>query len=138
MPNPFTRRRAVLLLAAGLLAPTARAQTDAELQARLVGAWREERTVGCFKHQHQVRLQDDGQFEANGLIDDCGKVTLFVWRGNWSVRNFRFVYVTRHSNAPDRFPAGSSVEDEIISVTADEWIMLEQTTGQRSVAQRVK
>jgi len=138
MANSILCRGAGLLLGAGLLVPGAAAQTDAELQARLVGPWREERTVGCFKHQHQVRLKDDGSFEANGLIDDCGKATLFVWRGTWAVRSFRFVYVTTYSNAPERFPAGSKIEDEIISVTADEWIMLEQASGQRSVAQRVK
>lgn len=138
MATPLLAHQAGLLLAACLLAPQAAAQTDAELQARLVGPWREQRSVGCFKHQHQVRLQDDGSFEANGIIDDCGKASLFVWRGTWAVRNFRFVYVTTYSNLPERFPAGSKIEDEIISVSADEWVMLEQASGQRSVAQRVK
>lgn len=142
LPAPWAlaRRAAAGLLAAGLLfaAAAPRAQTDAELQGRLVGSWREARAVGCQQHQQQVRLQDDGSFEANGLIDDCGKVTLFVWRGTWAVRNFRFAYVTTYANVPERFPTGTRIEDEIISVTADEWVMLEQRTGHRSVAQRVK
>ncbi len=139
-PRAPARRIAAALLAAGLLlgAAAPRAQTEAELRGRLVGAWREARTAGCQQHQQQVRLNDDGSFEANGLIDDCGKVTLFVWRGTWAVRDFRFTYVTTYASAPDRFPTGKRIEDEIISVTADEWVMLEQGTGQRSVAQRVK
>jgi hypothetical protein len=136
---PAWRIAVALFAAAVLFAPAAaRAQTDAELQSRLVGTWREARTAGCQQHRQQVSLQDDGQFEASGVIDDCGKVTLFVWRGTWAVRNFRFSYVTTYANVPERFPQGTRVEDEIISVTADEWVMLEQGSGQRSVAQRVK
>ncbi|MFY9510772.1 MAG: hypothetical protein WAQ05_07345, partial [Rubrivivax sp.] len=117
---------------------SAAAQTDAELRERLIGPWAEERSAGCSTHRQQVKLQADGRFEANGVLDDCGKVTLFVWRGTWDVRGYRFVYTTTHSNAPDRFPVGARHEDEILSVSADEWVMLEQAGGQRSVARRVK
>lgn len=140
MRNTFLQGTVTWLCGLALLclAGSACAETDAELQARLVGTWRETRSAGCARHQHQVQLKADGSFEANGLIDECGKVTLFVWRGSWDVRNFRFGYQTTSSSAPDRFPAGKRVEDEIIAVTADEWVMLEQASGQRSVAQRVK
>lgn len=134
-------RRAVLGLVAAVLAggtPAVQAQTDAELRQRLVGTWREARTIGCARQQHEVQLRDDGSFEANGLVDECGKVTLFVWRGTWEVREYRFAYVTTASNAPDRFPAGKRMEDEIVSVDAERWVMLEQASGQRSVAQRVR
>ena len=125
-------------MAAALLLPAAfvSAQTDAELRGRLVGTWQEARESGCQKHRQQMRLQDDGTFEVSGVIDDCSKVTLFVWRGTWAVKGFRFSYVTTESNARDRFPVGASFEDEIISVGDDEWVMLEQRSGNRSVAKR--
>ena len=140
MPHPTTLptlpQAAALVLAAWL--GSSAAQTDAELRERLVGPWREERSAGCHKHQQQVKLLADGSFEASGLLDDCGKVTLFLWRGTWDVRGYRFVYTTTYSNAPERFPVGARHEDEILSVSADEWVMLEQGGTQRSVARRVR
>ncbi len=128
------RRRATSLL---LLSPlVARADTDEDLRRRLVGRWTEERNAGCTRYRQQVKLEADGRFEVNGLTDDCGKVTLFTWRGTWSVKNYRFAYRTADSSQPERFRPGTVLEDEIVSVSDTEWVMLEQSTGAKSVARR--
>jgi hypothetical protein len=128
------RRRATSSLL--LLPIIARADTDEDLRRRLVGRWSEERNAGCTRYRQQVKLEADGRFEVNGLTDDCGKVTLFTWRGTWYVKGFRFGYVTVDSSEPERFRPGAVLEDEIVSVTDTEWVMLEQSTGARSVARR--
>lgn len=127
------RRAAVALLSMPLVA---RAETDEDLRTRLVGRWTEERSAGCTRYRQQMKLEADGRFEVNGLTDDCGKVSLFTWRGTWSVKNFRFAYTTVDSSQPDRFRPGAVLEDEIVSVSDTEWVMLEQSTGAKSVARR--
>ncbi len=129
----MNRRRAAALL---LLPLAARADTDEELRARLIGRWTEERNAGCTRYRQQMKLEADGRFEVNGLTDDCGKVTLFTWRGTWYVKGFRFGYVTAESSQPERFRPGAVLEDEIVSVSESEWVMLEQSTGTKSVARR--
>lgn len=128
------RRRSLVALAG--LPWLARAETDESLRARLVGRWTEERNAGCTRYRQQVKLEADGRFEVNGLTDDCGKVSLFTWRGTWYVKGFRFGYVTLDSSEPERFRPGAVLEDEIVSVGDTEWVMLEQSTGARSVARR--
>ncbi len=129
----MNRRRAAALL---MLPLAARADTDEDLRARLVGRWTEERSAGCTRYRQQMKLEADGRFEVNGLTDDCGKVTLFTWRGTWSVKGFRFAYKTVDSSQPERFRPGTVLEDEIVSVSDSEWVMLEQSTGAKSVARR--
>ena len=118
--------------------PTAPRQSDNDLSRRLFGTWQEQRQVDCELHRQKIQLRAYGTFEVNGIIDECGKTTVFVWRGTWYVRNGRFGYTTKYTNAPDKFPLGESLEDEVISVDANQWIMREQSTGNLSVALRVK
>jgi hypothetical protein len=113
-------------------------QSDNDLSRRLFGTWQEQRQVDCQLHRQKIQLRADGTFEVNGIIDECGKTTLFVWRGSWYVRNGRFGYTTKYTNAPDKFPLGEALEDEVISVDASQWVMREQSTGNLSVARRVK
>ena len=129
-----------LIVAAWLLslATLAWAQSDAEIAKRLVGYWQEVRLLECEEHRQRMRLNEGGTFEVTGTIDACGKKTSFVWRGKWYVKNGKFGYTTTYSNAPDQFPVGETQEDQIVSVNGSEWVMVEQSTGNKSIATRVK
>ncbi len=129
-----------LILAAWLLsfATLVWAQSDAEITKRLVGYWREVHLAECEKHQQRMRLNQDGTFEVTGTIEACDKKTSFVWRGNWYVKEGKFGYTTTYSNAPDQFPVGEKQEDQIVSVSGREWVMVEQSTGNKSIATKVK
>lgn len=116
--------------------------SDIELKGRLVGKWQETR---IFKnegevHQHNISLKSDDTFEVVGIqyYAKQQSATNFRWRGNWGVNNGMFWYTTTFSDQPSLFPAGERLEDEIISVSADEWVMIEQTTGNKSRARRVR
>jgi hypothetical protein len=112
--------------------------SDAELRQRLVGHWQEVRLVECERHQQQMHLNEDGTFEANGTIEACGKTTFFVWRGSWYIKAGKFGYTTTYTNAPDQFKVGESFEDQIVSVSDREWVMVEQSTGNKSFATKIK
>ena len=59
--------------------------------------------------------------------------------GTWYVKGNKFGYKTTYSNAPGKVPPlGEVFEDQIVSVTKQEWVMVEQSTGNRSVARRIR
>ena len=116
---------------------TCAADSDATLRQRLVGDWREIRRLGCEEHHQLTTLSADGSFEVRDSIEGCIKRT-FIWRGTWSVGAGKFRYTATFSGSLDDVPIGVPLEDEIISVSDTEWVMREQSTGNQSVAKRVK
>lgn len=125
-------------LSLALYACGASAQSDTQLRAKLVGAWKETRNLECEQHRQRMQLRQDGTFEVAGFIGACNALSAFVWRGTWRVVERKFIYTTTYSSPPDLYPKGETFSDEIVSVTDREWEMLEQSTGNRSVATRVK
>jgi len=109
-----------------------------EIRTRLVGHWREQRRVPCEEYKQDIHLNEDGTFEVYGTIVACDGKIPFIWRGTWRIKNGKFSYITTYSNALNQFPIGESFEDQIISVTDREWIMVEQSTGGKSIATRIK
>lgn len=127
------------LLAALLSHATfAQSESDTEIRMRLVGQWQEQRSVPCEEYKQRIHLHKDGTFKVNGTIVACDGTTPFVWQGTWHIKNGKFSYITTYSNVPTQFPIGESFEDQVISVTDREWIMIEQSTGKKSIATRVK
>ena len=135
----MNRSNAVIVLALTciLSLPTLAGESDASLRQKLVGDWQEIRHVDCEVHNQLTKLSADGSFEVRDSIEGCAKRT-FVWRGTWSVAHGKFRYTATYSGSPDDVPLGVPLEDEIISVSKSEWVMLEQSTGNRSVAKRVR
>ena len=128
----------VAFLASCFLAAVAAAESDTVLRSRLVGTWEELRIVDNERHEHRIALRNDGEFEVNGVLREGKKSTPFVWRGKWQVKNGKFVYTTTFSKPPEIYPLGESFSDTIVSVTETEWIMIEQSTGEKSRARRIK
>lgn len=132
--------RTVFLLLVGyfLLTSPSFADSDTELRNRLVGNWEEVRSFDDEVHEHDIALRKDGTFEVKGVQRYLKQktATKFTWRGNWGVEQGMFWYVTTYSSQPHLFPLGDRLEDKIISVSKSEWIMIEQTTGEKSVAHR--
>ncbi len=114
------------------------AQTDVQLRKNLVGEWKEKRIVECEEHLQRMQLWPDGTFSVAGFIGACDKLSTFVWRGTWKVQGHKFIYTTTFSNPPDVYPAGVTYEDQILQVTKDGWEMIEQSTGNKSIAVRLK
>lgn len=114
------------------------AQTDGQLRKSLVGEWKEKRIVECEEHLQRMQLWADGTFSVAGFIGACDKLSTFVWRGKWKVVGHKFIYTTTFSNPPNVYPAGVTYEDQILQVTRDGWEMIEQSTGNKSIAVRMK
>lgn len=130
-----------LLVTAQLFACTAgfaESQTDTQLKSKLVGRWQELRELGCESHQQTMQLRPNGTFQVNGIIRTCDDTSTFVWRGKWRVKDSKFWYKTTYSSPKDLFPIGEELSDQIISVSASEWVMKEESTGNESHAFRVK
>jgi len=113
------------------------AEPDAAFRKRLVGNWRETRVVDCETNDFNISLRENGTFEVKGLVEGCGRKFTLTWRGEWEVKAGRFHYTTTFSDPPDEYPAGESFSDQIVSVTSTEWVMLEESTGHKSIAKRV-
>lgn len=127
------------LLAVLLISGAAQAQeSDAELAKRLLGQWQELRMLDCEGHQQVMSLTASGSFEVKGIIHACDGKTSFTWRGKWQVQGGKFKYVTTYSEPASLYFVGETFEDEILSVTEKEWIMLEGSTGAKSTAYRVR
>jgi hypothetical protein len=118
------------------LAVSAR-DSDAVLQSRLVGKWHETRVVDCETSRLVIVLKTDGSFEVKGAVEGCGRKFALTWRGKWTVRAGRFQYTTTFSDPPDEYPIGESFSDEIVTVSDAEWVMVEESTGNKSIAKRV-
>lgn len=73
-----------------------------------------------------------------GIIHACDGKKPFTWRGRWQVNAGKFGYVTTFSDPADLYKVGEAFEDEILSVSDKEWVMREQSTGNKSVAYRVR
>jgi hypothetical protein len=129
-----------LLLSAtlALLAPLVAAQSSELLRAKLVGTWKETRQLACEEHRQRMQLRANGTFEVTGFIGACNSLSAFVWRGQWKVVDRTFVYTTTYSQPPELYPRGQTFVDEVISVSDEGWEMLEQSTGNRSSAKRVR
>jgi hypothetical protein len=130
--------RTLLTATLVLLGPLAAAQSDEQLRVKLIGEWKETRRIDCEEHRQRMQLRANGTFEVAGFIGACNSLSAFVWRGTWKVAERRFIYTTTYSRPPELYPKGETFADEIISVTDEAWEMLEQSTGNRSVAARVR
>lgn len=126
------------LLTTGFVTIAAAAESDVVLRSRLVGTWEETRVVDDERHEQRITLRNDGEFEVTGILYQRGKSIPFVWRGKWQVRNGKFLYTTTFSKPPKLYPVGESFEDTIVSVSDTEWVMIEQSTGEKSHARRVQ
>jgi hypothetical protein len=128
----------VFLATLAALASMTAAQSDEQLRAKLIGSWKETRQVDCEEHRQRMELQANGTFEVAGFIGACKSLSAFVWRGDWKVVSRKFIYTTTYSRPPQLYPLGETFADEIISVTDDSWEMVEQSTGNRSIANKVR
>ncbi|MFC5500611.1 hypothetical protein ACFPOE_23920 [Caenimonas terrae] len=132
-------RACVFLLSAFSLVGMAQAQeTDSALAKRLLGQWQELRILDCEGYQQVMSLNANGSFEVKGILRACDGNTPFTWRGNWEVQGGKLHYVTTFSDPVRVYPIGESFEDEILSVSESEWVMREQSTGNKSIAYRVR
>lgn len=125
----------VVLFCGSVLADT---KSDAELRTRLVGRWQELRDLVCESHQQVMYMRSNGTFEVNGVIRSCESIRQFIWKGTWTVKNGKMKYKTTYSSPKDEFPLGEEWEDEIVSVSSNEWVMREESTGNESRAFRLK
>jgi hypothetical protein len=111
---------------------------DNVFRTRLIGTWHEKRVIDCETNDFRIDLKQDGSFEVKGLVEGCGRKFTLTWRGKWEVKAGRFHYTTTFSDPPDEYPVGESFSDQIVSVTSTEWVMLEESTGRKSIAKRVE
>jgi hypothetical protein len=121
-----------------LQASLAAGQSDEQLRAKLVGTWKETRHVDCEEHRQRMRLRADGTFEVAGFIGACNWLSAFVWRGQWKVIDRKFIYTTTYSRPPELYPKGETFADEVISVSDEAWKMIEQSTGNKSLARKIR
>lgn len=112
--------------------------TDAQLRARIVGRWQELRTFDCESHQHFIQIRPNGTLEVQGVVRTCEGTRTFIWRASWKVKDGKFQYKTTGSIPAGEYQLGQEFEDEIVSISADEWLMREQSTGGESRAYRIK
>ena len=110
--------------------------SDADLQGLLVGKWGETREVLDEVHKQVIRLNPDGSFAVSGTITRQGAQTIFAFGGSWAVRDGQFWYKALSSEPKDFYPLGQEHKDKILSVTNHEWVMIEESTGQKSRARR--
>ena len=113
-------------------------ETDATFRQRVVGQWREYRLIDCEGHENNINIRADGSFEVLGTIFACDRKTPFTWRGTWRIEKGQFIYTTTFSDPLDQFPVGETLSDKILSITSKDWVMVEESTGKRSLATRVQ
>ncbi len=119
----------------------AQANGDAPMRTRLVGKWQELRTLECQTDQQIIELRKNGTLVVKGVSRPCDqaiKPFSFVWRGNWTVKDGVFKYRFTFSDPKNLNVSGKKFEDRIVSVSQNEWVMIEESTGNESKAYRVK
>jgi len=131
-------RQIVLATVLLLLGGIASGEDDAVWRQRIVGQWREYRLIDCEGHENNINIRADGSFEVKGTVFACDRKTPFTWRGTWRIERGKFIYTTDFSDPLDQFPIGETLSDKILSVTQKEWVMVEESTGKRSIATRVQ
>jgi len=109
---------------------------DADLQGRLIGKWGETREIGDEVHKQMIQLNPDGSFAVSGTVTKEGANMSFTFRGSWAVRDGYFWYKTLSSEPKDFYPSGKEYRDKILSLTNYEWVMIEESTGEKSRARR--
>jgi hypothetical protein len=128
------------LLLLGLLWTTATfaGPSDGDLFVSLVGSWREARALECESHEQRIDLGKDGTFRIAGNATFCDAPSIsFVVEGIWAVQSGYFTYAATTSSPSDLMPAGQQFNDQIVSVTATDWLMIEESTGHESHAVRL-
>lgn len=133
---PFAR---LLVATAAVLFATACADerlSDSDLQALLTGKWGETREIGDEVHRQVIQLRPDGSFAVSGTMTKQEAKMSFAFEGSWAVREGHFWYKTLSSEPKDFYPVGEEHKDRIVSVTSHEWVMIEESTGQKSRARR--
>lgn len=111
------------------------AEPDAALQRRLVGQWEETRRIDCEVHHQRMTLEANGTFVVHDKVEGCRKRS-FSWRGTWSIASAKFRYAVTETTSPEDIAVGAQFEDAIVSVTDTSWVMMEESTGGKSVATR--
>jgi hypothetical protein len=133
---PFGRALATIAVVALAAACTEENLSDADLRERLIGKWGETREIGDEVHKQVIRLNPDGSFAVSGTITKQDAKMNFAFAGSWAVTDGHFWYKTMSSEPKDFYPSGEEHKDKILSVTSHEWVMIEQSTGQKSRARR--
>jgi hypothetical protein len=133
-----TAIKLVVMLMFATLSSLIAAQSDEQLGAKLIGSWKETRHVDCEQHRQRMELRANGTFEVAGFVGACNSLSAFVWRGTWKVVDRKFIYATTYSRPTELYPIGETFSDEIISLNDSAWEMLEQSTGNRSIATKVR
>lgn len=109
---------------------------DEKLRELLVGKWGETREVDDEVHKQVIRLNPDRSFAVSGTITKQETKMDFTFGGQWDVKQGYFWYKTLSSEPKDFYPIGKEYKDRISSVTTHEWVMVEESTGQKSRARR--
>lgn len=128
---------AFLLLLVQVAAMAREADTDSALRRLIVGRWTETRVIDCETHKQYMTVKSDGTFEIIVDLDLCGQKVKHVWSGTWDIKAGHFEYVVLRSDLPKVTPVGIRLSDQILTINEAEWVMVEQSTGHRSVATRV-
>jgi hypothetical protein len=134
MPIFRTIVNAALIIAAGWISGCS--SSDSDFTAALIGKWGEVRRFDGQRHEQAMELNKDGSFLVTGTKSEGGATMKFAFRGVWRVQDGYFLYTTLSSDPPDFYRAGEEYKDRIVSVSDNEWVMIEESTGQESRARR--
>jgi hypothetical protein len=133
---PLARIWTALAVAAFAAACAEEQMSDERFRDLLIGKWGETREIGDELHKQVIRLNPDRSFAVSGTITKQGAKMNFAFSGSWDVRQGLFWYKTFASEPKDFYPASEEHKDRIVSVTSHEWVMIEESTGQKSRARR--
>jgi hypothetical protein len=135
----FYVRIAVLLIVAVLPASCATdADKTGEYTGLLVGTWREIRRPGSDIYEQTIQLFPEHLLIIKGKKIANGRLTNFTYKGQWEVRNDIIRYKITSSDPPELCSACGEQRYKILSVNETDWLMVEESTGSTSRAQRVE
>ena|SRR5688572_19416966 len=134
----LNHRHLLATLVAAFVTVAGAAESDSTLRELLVGTWYETRVVDCATTSLKILLKQNGTFEVRSRTEGCGPKSGLTLRGKWEVRAGRFNYTTTYSDPGSAELVGESFSDEIVSVSPSEWVMIEGSTGKKSIAKRVE
>jgi len=132
--------RIVTLLIVVLLSASCATDADksAEYTGLLVGTWREIRRPGSGVYEQTIQLFPEHLLIIKGRKIVNGKLTNFTYKGQWEVRNNIIRYKITSSDPPELCSACGEQRYKILSVDETDWLMIEESTGNNSRAQRVE
>jgi hypothetical protein len=111
--------------------------SDPSLSVVIVGKWAEKAGNFALSLSGVTQYFADGAARMDATASVLGKKFEIVVKGFWKIVGRRLTMTATQSSHPRLFPPGTETNDEIVSISSTQMILLDEN-GKREVCERVK